>query len=181
MTQNAHREAHTDTDTMRARAASMIRDAGIALSDTEAAAIEVADFGLGDSACEGAQIVTLVATQRYTVKVLALLPGQTEPEHWHPPVGDDPGKQETVRIVSGELRFYTRGADTLRAGVVPPGKERYYTCRHERIMAPGDQLTLEPGAPHWFQPGPRGCVLFSFSSVARDACDGFTDPAVRRV
>ncbi|MBD3243904.1 MAG: D-lyxose/D-mannose family sugar isomerase [Chitinivibrionales bacterium] len=166
---------------MRMRAAAMIREAGIALSDTEAAAIEVVGFGLGHPQHEGAQIVTLVATDRYAVKVLALFPGQTEPEHWHPPVGDDPGKQETIRIVSGELRFYTSGTDTLHAGNVPQGKEQYYTCRHEHVMKPGDQLTLEPGAPHWFQPGSRGCVLFSFSSVVRDACDGFSDPAVRRV
>lgn len=167
-------------ETARERAARMIRAAGVAVSSHEQQTIEVADFGLGNLLAEGAQILTLVQTTRYAVKVLALLPEQTEPEHWHPPIGDDPGKQETVRVLNGTLRFYTEGDDSLVEGRIPHGKEQVYTCRNEYIMQPGDQLTLDPGARHWFQAGANGCVLFSFSSVVRDSMDGFTDPAVVR-
>jgi len=40
---------------------------------------------------QGMHLFTLVATERYAAKALALKPLQTEPEHWHPPVGEDPG------------------------------------------------------------------------------------------
>jgi len=69
----------------RNRAADMIREAGIYITDKEADSIEVVDFGLSQLEREGLQVVTLVQTERISVKVLALIPNQTEPEHWHPP------------------------------------------------------------------------------------------------
>jgi D-lyxose ketol-isomerase len=80
----------------RQRAAELIRQAGIAISDEEAATIEVGDFGLSNLEREGGQMLTLVQTERISVKILVLFPNQTLPEHWHPPVGDDPGKEETI-------------------------------------------------------------------------------------
>lgn len=74
------------------RAAEMIRHAGVRVTDQEAAAIEVVDFGLNHLEQEGVQVLTLFATERVSAKVLVLFPRQTEPEHWHPPVGTDPGK-----------------------------------------------------------------------------------------
>ncbi len=65
--------------------------------------IEVADFGLGNLEKEGVQALALVQTDRISVKVLALLPDQTVPEHWHPPVDDDPGKEETIRVITGTV------------------------------------------------------------------------------
>ena len=159
----------------------MIRRAGILITDQEAANIEIVDFGLGDLAKEGVQILTLVATERIAVKILALFPDQTEPEHWHPPVGDDPGKEESIRIVDGTVRFYIPGASNIKYGILPEGKEDCYTARHEIIMQPGDQLTLQPGTKHWFQSGSQGAVMYSFSTCARDAMDQFTDPNVDRV
>ena len=113
-------------------------------------------------------------------QVVALFGGQTLPEHWHPPVGDDPGKEETVRVVSGTLRFYILGDDNMCEGAIPAGKENVYTARHELIFKPGDQITMEPGTKHWFQAGEDGVVMYSFSSVARDVLDGFTDPEIKR-
>ncbi len=174
----------------RARARELFERAGIYVTPEEAGRIDVVDFGLGNLESEGAQILTMVQTERISVKLLALLPNQTEPEHWHPPVGDDPGKEETVRHVWGDLYFYVRPdspaapmatADGVVAGFIPEGKDGYYTCRKEIVMEPGQQLTAPPGDMHWFQAGPRGCVLFSFSTVARDALDGFTDPNIDRV
>lgn len=165
----------------RQRAAEMIRQAGIFLSDRESGAIEVVDFGLGQLEREGLQVVTLVQTERISVKVLALFPNQTEPEHWHPPVGEDPGKEETIRVVAGSMYFYVPGTNTFRDGFLVKGKEPYYTVRHEIHMRAGDQITLAPGTKHWFQAGSDGVVMYSFSTVARDTLDKFTDPDIVRI
>lgn len=160
--------------------AEMIRSANILITDKEAASIDVADFGLGDIKKEGVQILTYFSTERISAKILVLLPNQTEPEHWHPPVDDDPGKEEIIRAVSGNLRFYIPGEPNIQEGFIPEGKENVYTMRHEVIMKPSDQLHLPPGTKHWFQAGPEGAVLFSFSTCVRDGFDRFTDPNVVR-
>ena len=163
------------------RAAQMIRESGIRITDEEADKIEVVDFGLSHLEVEGVQVLTLVQTERISVKVLAMLPNQTEPEHWHPPVGDDPGKEETIRGVAGTVYFYVEGEDTFKNGFLVKGKEKCYTLRHEIVLKPGDQLTFQPGEKHWFQAHDEGAVMYSFSSVARDALDQFTDPNIVRV
>ena len=163
------------------RAARMMRDAGIQINDAEIAAIEVVDFGLSQLSVEGVQVFTMINTDRLAAKVLVLFPNQTEPEHWHPKVGGYPGKQETIRHIWGDLRFYVEGTDTLKEGFIVAGKDEAYTLRHELVLEPGDQLTFEPYEKHWFQGGPRGAVLYSFSTTVRDALDGFTDPAIQRV
>ena len=162
------------------QAAGMIRAAGIQMTDAEARAIEVVDFGLGCIAAEGVQVFTLFATLRISAKVLVMLPNQTEPEHWHPPVDGDPGKEETIRVIAGTLNFYIPGKDTLRDGWIPEGKADCYTCRHEIVMKPCDQLTLAPGTRHWFQAPAGGAVFYSFSTCVRDGLDRFTDPAIVR-
>jgi len=162
------------------RAAAMIRASGVHITRDEAEKVEVADFGLSQLEVEGAQMLTLVASARIGVKVVALFGGQTLPEHWHPPVDDDPGKEETIRVISGTLRFYIPGDDNMREGSIPADKENVYTARHELVLKPGDQITLEPGTKHWFQAGEGGVVMYSFSSVARDVLDRFTDPEIKR-
>jgi D-lyxose ketol-isomerase len=47
-------------------------------------------------------------------------------------------------------------------------------------LYPGDQVTLRPDTPHWFQTGPHGAVIWGFSTKAVDVEDVFTDPEVRR-
>lgn len=163
------------------RAAEMIRQASIRISPAEEKRIEVADFGLSRLEKEGAQILTLVETERINVKILVLFPNQTMPEHWHPPVGDDPGKEETVRVVSGTVYFYLPGPDTFKEGFLVAGKENVYTMRHELVMQPADQRTLPPGEKHWFQSRDPGAVIYSFSTIARDVLDQFTDPDIKRI
>ena len=163
------------------RAAEMMRRAGIQIGDHEIDLIEIVDFGLSHLETEGVQVFTMVSTERIAAKVLVLFPNQTEPEHWHPQVGDDPGKQETVRHIWGDLRFYVAGDDNLNKGFIVSGKDRVYTLRHELVLKPGDQLTFEPYEKHWFQAGTRGAVLYSFSTTVRDGLDGFTDPDVQRI
>jgi D-lyxose ketol-isomerase len=165
----------------RKRAADMIRKAGLHITDQEAEDIEVVDFGLSRLAQEGVQVLTLVQTGRISVKVLALFPNQTEPEHWHPPVGSDPGKEETVRVISGTVYFYVPGENTFTEGFLVHGKEHRYTMRHEVVMRAGDHITLEPGVKHWFQARDEGAVMYSFSTIARDAMDQFTDPDIVRI
>ena len=82
----------------RRRAQDYLNRAGIVLTDEEAANIEVADFGLGEFMETGLQLVTYVNTQRVCAKELVLFPRQTCPEHKHPPIGGDPGKEETLPL-----------------------------------------------------------------------------------
>ena len=163
------------------KAAEMIRQAGITISDAEVGGIEVVDFGLSNLDKEGVQVLTLVQTRRISIKVLALFPNQTEPEHWHPPVGDDPGKEETIRVIAGTAYFYVPGEDTFKEGFIVEGKDNCYTMRKEIVMKPCDQLTLAPGEKHWFQAREEGAVMYSFSTIARDALDQFSDPAIERI
>jgi len=163
------------------KAAELIRQAGITISAAEADGIEVADFGLSDLDREGVQVLTLVQTERISVKVLVLFSNQTEPEHWHPPVGEDPGKEETIRVIAGTVYFYVPGEDTFKEGFIVEGKADCYTMRNEIVMKPCDQLTLAPGQKHWFQARGGGAVMYSFSTIARDALDQFTDPRIERI
>lgn len=163
------------------RAVEMIRKAGIQITDEEAKSIEVVDFGLNNLEKEGVQVFTLVQTERISVKVLVLFPNQTEPEHWHPPVGDDPGKEETVRVISGTVYFYIHGEDTFKEGFIVGGKEDCYTMLNEIIMKPCDQIILQSGEKHWFQAKEEGAVMYSFSTIARDALDQFTDLDIVRI
>jgi len=162
-------------------AAAMIRESGICITDKEVQKVEVADFGLDRLDVEGAQILTLVATDRIAVKIVTLFPNQTLPEHWHPRVGEDPGKEETIRVISGIVRAYISGEENMSDGFVPAGQQDNYTMRHELILKPGEQITLEPGTKHWFQAADEGAVMYSFSSVARDVLDGFTNPDIKRI
>ena len=170
-----------ECESARRQAADLMRNAGMRISAQEEKSIEVVDFGLSRLEQEGVQVLTLVQTERISVKVLALFPFQTEPEHWHPPVASDPGKEETIRVVDGTVFFYVPGPDTMRKGFIPKGKESCYTMKHEIILNPSDQITLAPGEKHWFQALDKGAVMFSFSTVARDALDRFTDPEIVRI
>jgi D-lyxose ketol-isomerase len=142
----------------------------------------VADFGLGDLARTGLQLVVYENNDRYCAKELVLFPRQTCPEHRHPPVGDDPGKQETFRCRWGRVWLYVEGApsEAVRARI-PRGDEAYYTVFHEIELRPGEQYTIPPDTLHWFQAGADGAVVSEFSSTSRDAFDRFTDPRIRRI
>jgi D-lyxose ketol-isomerase len=47
-------------------------------------------------------------------------------------------------------------------------------------LKPGDQYTLEPDTPHWFQAGPEGAIVSEFSTRSTDEADIFTDPRIKR-
>ena len=163
------------------RAQHELSAAGIVLTDQEAERIEVADFGLNRLSAEGLELVTYINNDRYCAKELVLFPGQTCPEHRHPPVGGQPGKQETFRCRSGEVWLYIEGkpATDIKA-TVPEAGRAYYTVFHEIALQPGGQYTIPPDTLHWFQAGPRGAVVSEFSSRSTDENDIFTNPNIRR-
>lgn len=145
----------------RERAAAMLAEAGIVLTPAEREAIEVADFGLGRLDEIGLQVVVYVNTDRVCAKELVLFPRQMCPEHRHPPVGDDPGKEETFRCRHGLVHLHVEGEDEI-------------------VLRPGDQWTIPPDTLHWFQAGDEGAVVSEFSTRSRDETDVFSDPQIVR-
>lgn len=165
----------------RERAIKMVKQAGIIVRPDEIEHVEVADLGLGELEQSGVQILTLVNTEKIAIKVLVMLPYQSEPEHKHPSLGDYAGKEETIRCQWGELYLYTPGEPAMKPVASPPAHRRHtYTVWHETILRPGDQVTLQPNTFHWFQGGPGGAVVWSFSTRVIDLADIFSDPDVRR-
>src|SRR5262245_58904679 len=134
-----------DPGVARARTAAMLALAGVALTEQERVAIEVADFGLAELERTGLEIVVYVNTDRYCAKELVLFPRQTWPEHRHPPVGSDRGKEETFRCRWGLVWLYVEGepASTIQARL-PVGAEQHYTVFHEITLHPGEQYTIPP-------------------------------------
>ncbi len=167
----------------QAQAAELIERSGIVLTEDEKRQIEIADFGLGEFERTGLAIVVYVNTDRCCAKELAMLPGQTCPEHRHPPISAaNPGKEETFRCRSGRVYLYVAGEPTpsIRA-TVPPAPQGAYTVCHEVVLEPGQQYTLGPDTLHWFQAGPDGAVVSEFSTRSLDEKDVFTDPRIARI
>ena len=165
----------------RQRAAEILAKTGLVVRQDELECMEVADFGLSELETSGAQILTLVDTEQIAAKLLVLFPGQTEPEHTHMRIGDYAGKEETIRCEWGELYLYVPGKPTITPRCQPPGHRKgTYTVGCEYFLDPGEQVTLQPNTPHWFQGGPQGAVIWSFSTKAVDGKDVFTDPMIVR-
>lgn len=166
----------------RKRAQEYLQKAGVMLTEAERNNIEVADFGLSELERSGLQIVTYVNTDRCCAKELVLFPHQTCPEHRHPPVAGEPGKEETFRCRWGKAYLYVEGTHTPNPKAkAPKGHEHAYTVWHEIQLNPGEQYTLCPNTKHWFQAGPDGAVISEFSTRSRDDADVFTDEAIQRV
>jgi D-lyxose ketol-isomerase len=165
--------------TARARTAATLEEAGFALTAAERDAIEIDDFGFSDLERIGLQSVVYVNTQRVCAKELVLFPGQTCPEHRHPPFGDNPGKEETYRCRTGLVYLYVAGEPTPAPACRPPRDDLgVYTARHEVVLRPGDQHSLPPNVPHWLQAGPEGAIVSEFATHCPPGVDVFTDPEV---
>jgi len=149
-----------EQDEARKRAAAVLADAGIALTDAETAAIEVADFGLSQLDETGLEIVVYVNTPRVCAKELVLFPNQLCPEHRHPPFEGTPGKEETFRCRTGVVHLTVDG--------------------DEIVLRPGEQYTIPPDTLHSFHAGPEGAIVSEFSTQSRDELDVFTDPQIVR-
>jgi D-lyxose ketol-isomerase len=173
------------TQELRSRredAYAMFRRAGLFVTATEKDRIEIADFGLGEFTQTGLAVLVYVNTSRCCAKELAMWPRQTCPEHRHPPVGADPGKEETFRCRWGRVYLYVSGDKTHAAGCSPPAAPAgAYTVWHEVVLNPGEQHTIEPGTLHWFQAGEEGCVVSEFSTRSTDENDVFSDSRIERI
>jgi D-lyxose ketol-isomerase len=166
----------------RDHAAALFQTAGIVITDAEKAQIETADFGLNEFEQTGLGVLVYVNTDRCCAKELAMWPRQTCPEHKHPPVGSDPGKEETFRCRWGTVYVYMEGQPVDNAACKPPaGRENTYTVWHETELHPGDQLTIPPNTLHWFQAGDEGAVVSEFSTRSTDENDIFTDQEIQRL
>jgi D-lyxose ketol-isomerase len=150
-----------EVEAARTRAAAMLAEAGIVLTPAERKAIEVADFGLSRLDEVGLEVLVYVNTERVCAKELVMFPGQTCPEHRHPPVGDEPGKEETFRVRRGRVHLHVEGVG-------------------EVVLGPGEQFTVPPDTLHWFCGGEEGAIVSEFSTRSRDEVDVFTDPEVAR-
>jgi len=159
----------------------MLEKAGIKITPEEKGRIEVADFGLNELEKTGLEIITYVNTERVCAKEIMMFPHQTCPEHLHPPVKGQLGKEETFRCRWGTVYLYVPGPETKSPGAHPPaGSEAHYKVKHEVVLRPGDQYTLMPGTWHWFQAGPEGAIVSEFSTRSTDEADVFTDPRIAR-
>jgi D-lyxose ketol-isomerase len=169
-------------DEVKKQIVSMFQDASIAITPIEENNIEVADFGLNQLQRTGLQLLVYINTERVCAKELALTARQTCPEHKHPQINDQLGKEETFRCRWGEVYLYIPGIPTLNPkGHPPKGDEKYYTVYHEVVLKPGEQYTLAPDTLHWFQAGPIGAVVSEFSTNSSDENDIFTDPRISRI
>jgi D-lyxose ketol-isomerase len=163
----------------RERAGRILDRAGITLTPQERSTMEVTDFGLGRHAETGLQLVVYVNTPRCCAKELILFPGQTCPEHYHPPFEATPGKEETFRVRSGTVYLYVPGVQTADP-IAEPYRAEHYTVWHQIVLHPGEQYTIPPGTKHWFH-APDTAIVSEFSTQSRDELDVFTDPDIVRV
>jgi D-lyxose ketol-isomerase len=159
----------------------MLQQAGLPITPAERGRIEVADFGLGELEKTGLEVLTYVNTERVCAKEIILFPHQTCPEHLHPTKDTKLGKEETFRCRWGTVYLYVSGVPTEKPACQPPtGSESYYASWHEVVLNPGEQHTLYPDTPHWFQAGPQGAIVSEFSTRSTDDEDRFSDPRIRR-
>lgn len=165
----------------RARSREYLARAGVALTPEESQNIEVADFGLGELDQTGLELVVYMNTQRCCAKELILFPRQTCPQHRHPPVHGEPGKEETFRCRWGTVYLYVEGEATPNPACQPPQhRASTYTIWHEIKLEPGQQYTIMPNTWHWFQGGDSGALVSEFSTCSRDEYDVFVDQEIRR-
>ena len=158
------------------------KKANIEITDNERSKIETADFGLGEIETTGLEILVYVNTDRVCAKELVMLPNQTCPEHLHPNIGGEPGKEETFRCRYGKVYLYIEGEKTENRKTEPPDAPfGSYTVFHEIELSPGGQYTLYPNTKHWFKSGEEGAVVSEFSTKSRDESDIFTDKRIIRV
>lgn len=171
-----------DAAARREDACKLFRTAGIYITDAEKEQIETADFGLNDFDKTGLGVLVYVNTDRCCAKELAMWPRQTCPEHRHPPVGSDPGKEETFRCRWGTVYLYVEGEPAAAPACQPPAAQASsYTVWHEIKLTAGQQYTIYPNTLHWFQAGDEGAVVSEFSTRSTDENDIFTDAEIQRI
>lgn len=154
--------------------------AGFALTDDEKASISVVGFGQEDYFSYGAAVIDTIMHPRYGGRLIVFFPNQLIPEHWHPDVDGDVGKEETFRVLWGTVYIYGPGEPSPGAlERIPAGKEAVFTSRHEAILNRAEQRTAPPQEKHWLIAGPEGAVALEISSTVRDSYDQVSDPSLK--
>jgi D-lyxose ketol-isomerase len=160
----------------------VLAETGIVLTDDEESRLEIADFGLGQLDRIGLQLLTYVNTSRVCAKEIVLQPRQICPEHRHPPVLTEDGKEETFRCRRGTVYLYVEGvAATAPRADLTEQERGNFSVWHEVVLTPGLQHTIMPNIKHWFQAGDEIAVVTEFSTRSTDENDIFTDPRIVRL
>jgi sialic acid synthase SpsE/quercetin dioxygenase-like cupin family protein len=107
-------------------------------------------YGVANFRDVGAVLINVI-NRSYAKKVLVQLPGQMHPLHYHKL------KEETFLVLWGELISELDG--------------------RERVMKPGDTLTVPPGVWHCFRTE-TGCVFEEISTTAFSNDSVYRDPAI---
>ena len=166
---------------IRNRTLGFFKRAAIALTEDEKKNITVFDFDFDDLDNVGLQLLVYTDTERVCAKEMVLFPHQSCVEHFHPTIGDVPGKEETFRCRWGKVYLYVPGEPTANIKArIPQNMKDHVTVFHEVQLNPGQQHTLYPDTLHWFQAGPEGAVISEFSTTNTDLVDRFTDPRIKR-
>lgn len=167
----------TDTTDVLQEALALIDQSGFPLTAADRENLKVNDFGLDDVRSEGFVFTDILLAARVRVTLFALLPYQTVPQHLHPAYDNEPGKEETLRVLYGQAKVYVEGPPSGGAPRIPKGKEAYYTAAREYCLEAGGQVTVEPKTAHWFQGGPEGAVCLTFQNRVDEMKNQFFDPA----
>ena len=165
-----------DEKTIRWEYVDLLCRSGFPITDADWEAMEISDFGLGNLRSEGFAFIDILRSPRLRITLIALLPNQTLPQHVHPPYEGELGKEETIRVLSGQTKVYIRGEATTPGMLIPEGKDPFYTARQEISLNPGGQYTVPPGIEHWFQGGPEGSVNICFQNRVDETKNRFWDP-----
>jgi len=94
---------HQEYSEIMSKVFQYLNNAKIGLTSKEESELEIADFGLGRINEFGLQVVTYINTKRCCSKELILFPQQICPEHRHPEIGGELGKEETFRCRFGKV------------------------------------------------------------------------------
>ena len=171
-----------DYERLKVESMKYFEKAGIVVNDAEKDAFQVAEYNLGCVDEIGLELIEYINSDRCCAKELVLLPGQTCPEHRHPPVCGEIGKEETFRCRMGVVYLYVEGEpncdESTMMAKLPPARKEYFTCRHQVVLNPGEQYTIYPNTLHWFQSGSEGCIVSEFSTKSRDEFDIYTDSEI---
>jgi len=165
-----------DEKTIQREYLDLLCRSGFLISGTEREAMAISDFGLGNLLSEGFAFIDILRSARLRITLIALLPNQTLPQHVHPPYEGEQGKEETLRVLSGQTKVYIKGKATDPDLLIPAGKDPFYTARQQACLNPGEQYTVSPGIEHWFQGGPEGSVSICFQNRVDETKNLFRDP-----
>lgn len=162
------------------KASLFFKKANISTNANQIKSIEIADFNLNNFEIIGLSIlVNDRMTDKYE-KEIVILPNQTCPQHMHPIVNDDVGKEETLICRWGVLYLYVPGENKKIQAKIPKGREDTFTVFNEIILKPSDKFTILPETWHWFQAGNSGAVVTSLSNITSENKDVFKDINISR-